>query len=327
MKPSQAKQAVHACIEARQPVFLWGPPGIGKSMIMEEIAKDLNLDFRDVRVSLLDPVDMRGLPYRDKKSNTMCWAPAVFLPTHGKGLLFLDEANSGVPAVQAATYQLILNRKLGEYELPEGWVMAAAGNRETDRSVVHRMPAALANRYVHIDVDVDMDDWCAWAASHAIKPEIIAFIRFRPNLLHNFDPERKAFPSPRSWEFVSNLMTRAEISKDIELNLIAGTVGDGAAGEFISFLRIYRDLPNPDGILLHPDKAPVPDDPATLYALTGALAARASESNFSTVMKYGKRLPPEFQVVLVTDANARDNNIENTDAFVQWAITNADVLS
>jgi hypothetical protein len=254
-------------------------------------------------------------------------ARPIFLPREGRGVLFLDELNAAPPLVQAACYQLVLDRRLGEYRLPDGWSIVAAGNRETDRAITHRMPSALANRFVHLYFDVDEKDWLAWAQSNSIAPEVIAFLRFRPNLLHAFDPEKddKAFPTPRSWDFLSRIMNSCP-DPFPELELIAGVVGEGAASEFCGFLRIFRDLPDPKTILAAPETAEVPEDPATLYAVCELMSSKTDMENLPKVMTYAKRLPPEFSVLLVRDAARANSDIVGTPAFNEWAVAHADVL-
>ena len=189
MRPSQVSASLTHLIKRQRPAFLWGPPGAGKSDVVAEIAKDLGLELRDVRLNLLDPVDLKGFPVVKGAGakQQMSFVPPDFLPTKGKGILFLDEMNSAPRAVQAAAYQLILNRKIGEYELPVGWAVVAAGNRAGDRAVVNDMPSALANRLVHIDFEVDVDDWYDWALQHGVSDLTRAFIKFRPALLHRLD--------------------------------------------------------------------------------------------------------------------------------------------
>ncbi|WP_319522444.1 MoxR family ATPase [uncultured Desulfosarcina sp.] len=326
MKPSHIIETLKTLIEIRQPVFVWGAPGVGKSQVIAQVARQEALELVDVRAVLLDPVDLRGLPRIDD-NNRACWCPPEFLPTGGKGILFLDELNAAPPLVQAACYQLVLDRQLGEYRLPDGWSIVAAGNRETDRAVTHRMPSALANRFVHLNFKVDDTEWLAWAQDVGIAAEVSAFIRFRPNLLHAFDPQKddKAFPTPRSWEFVSRIMNRqAKVIPDLEL--IAGVVGEGAAAEFCGFLRIYHDLPDPQVLIDNPETAEVPEDPATLYAVCELLAEKTDSENLHGIMTYARRLPPEFSVLLVRDAARANSAIIDTPDFNDWAIAHADVL-
>ena len=326
MKPTQLASALRLLIRAQQPAFLWGPPGVGKSTVLRSVAASLDLDVCDIRAVLLDPVDLRGLPHING-DNRAHWCPPEFLPRDGRGILFLDELNAAPALVQAACYQLVLDRKLGEYTLPDGWSVIAAGNRETDRSVTHRMPSALANRFVHLSFDPDVDDWTAWALSANIPIETVAFIRFRPALLFAFDPAKhdKSFPTPRSWEFVSRLIAQ-DPDPSILFDLVAGAVGEGAAAEFCGFLKIFRSLPNVDSVLLAPDKATVPKDPATLYAVCGAIARKATDQNFARVIQYADRLPAEFSVLLVRDCIRANAALANTKAFVSWTSKHKDVL-
>ena len=326
MKPTRIHNALKTLTRLRQPVFVWGPPGIGKSAVVAQVAAQQELALIDVRAVLLDPVDLRGLPHIDK-SHRACWCPPGFLPRQGSGILFLDELNAAPPLVQAGCYQLVLDRRLGEYRLPDGWSIVAAGNRETDRAVTHRMPSALANRFVHLDFEVDAEDWFFWAQMENIAAEVIAFLRFRPSLLFAFDPQKdaRAFPTPRSWAFVSR-MVAAMPGPAIDLELVAGAVGEGAAAEFCGFLRTVRSLPDPEVLIATPETAPVPEDPATLYAVCELLSARTDMDNLPRVLAYARRLPPEFSVLLVRDAARENATILQTEAFGQWAEAHADVL-
>lgn len=326
MLASRISTSLKHLIDIQQPVFVWGPPGIGKSQVVAQVAQAEGLALTDVRAVLLDPVDLRGLPHigTDRRA---CWCPPEFLPRDGRGILFLDELNAAPPLVQAACYQLVLDRRLGEYCLPDGWSIIAAGNREIDRAITHRMPSALANRFVHLDFEVDVDEWLAWAQKNDIKAEVTAFVRFRPNLLHAFDPQKedKAFPTPRSWEFVSRII-KAYRGMLPDLELIAGVVGEGAAAEFCGYLRIFHNLPDPERLLESPESAVVPEDPATLYAVCELLSGKTREDNISQIMTYAGRLPPEFSVLLVRDAARANSAIVQTPAFNEWAAAHAEVL-
>lgn len=324
MKPTAVKKALNSLLNVQQATFVWGPPGVGKSQVVRQIAEERGVDLVDLRAVLLDPVDLRGIPKIE--GTRAIWCPPSFLPTKGKGILFLDELNAAPASVQAGCYQLVLDRKLGEYTLPSGWSIIAAGNREADRAVTSRMPSALANRFVHLQFDVDLEDWVAWALQNKIKTEIIAFVRFRPGLLHSFDPAKneKSFPTPRSWEFVSRALGTG-LPSEIEFEVFSGTVGDGPAGELVGFLRIFRQLPSPDVILMSPKKADVPKDPATLYAICGALSARASDQTIKNIVTYANRIPPEFSVLMIRDCIQREKDLVNTRAFIEWASAHADV--
>lgn len=327
MKPSELTSALKICVRLRQPVFVWGSPGIGKSQIVHQVGKNLNLEVRDVRAVLLDPVDLRGLPtVQDGQSK---WSQPDFLPREGNGILFLDELNRAPALVQNACFQLILDRKLGDYTLPDGWSIVAAGNNSGTGTT--KISDALANRFVHLDAEVDLADWCKWAITANIEPVVIAFMRFRSPLLHSYDQKTapKAFPSPRSWEFVSRIVaadTKTKTSEAIELSLIKGTIGDGPATEFYSFVKIYSELPSIDAILLNPTKAQVPNSTSTLYAVASALAHRMKEENIGRAIAYLNRLPQEFAVFAVNDAVTRDKKLQQTKEFIKWATDNQEVI-
>jgi hypothetical protein len=325
MKASAISSALRTLFAARQPAFIWGGPGIGKSALVRQLASDLAVRLQDVRALLLDPVDLRGLPFLGSDGRSK-WATPEFLPRDGSGILFLDELNAAPAMVQASCYQLVLDRKLGEYTLPEGWAIVAAGNRDSDRAVTTRMPTPLRNRFVHLELEVDLQEWSEWAIQAEVRPEVIAFLRFRPELLSVFDRDVNAFPSPRSWEFVSHILGSTP-EQSIEHELIAGAVGNGAATEFSAFLKTFRELPNIDAILLNPVKEPVPDNAAAQYAVASALAYCATDMNFDRICTYLDRMPTEFSVLCVRDACLRQPAVQLTPAFTKWAITNHHVLA
>lgn len=341
MKPSKAKAALLHLIERRRPAFIWGAPGVGKSEVVEQTAAESARKLVDVRLSTMDVVDIRGFPVPNLEAKTMEWLIANFLPpmqvpgktksklvpNESKGLLFLDEMNSAPQAVQAAAYQLVLNRRIGDYELPANWAILAAGNRASDRSVVNAMPAALANRFVHIDFEPDADDWQAWAAVNGVSDVTRGFLRFKPALLHSFDPATnpRAFPSPRSWVFVDDVIN-SHLDAETEHELIKGTVGEGAAAEYLTFARLARDLPSVDEILLAPDTAPVPDEPSAQYAICTALDAKANKNTIGRLLTYAERLPVEFQVLFVRYAAMTNREITQTKEYTKWVTANQDVL-
>ncbi len=326
MKPSEITASLQSVLAAKLPVFIWGPPGVGKSQIVAQIAQANNLELRDIRALLLDPVDLRGLPRITDKGLSQ-WCTPEFLPREGKGILFLDELNAAPPLVQAACYQLVLDRKLGEYTLPEEWTVIAAGNRETDRAVTHRMPSALANRFIHFDFSVDTNEWIAWAAGNDIAEEIIAFIRFRPALLHDFDPEKntRAFPTPRSWEFASTLLAAGTEPKLLK-QVLSGTVGSAAAAEFIGFLKLYRNLPEVEEIMQAPESIDIPVEPAVLFAVCEMVGRAATMPRVEKVFLFAARLPTEFAILLVRESVRHCREIAATDLFAGWAARHAEVL-
>jgi hypothetical protein len=325
MKPSDIASSLQLLAQIQKPAFVWGPPGVGKSQVVAQVAALLGIRLIDIRAVLLDPVDLRGLPTVEQ--GRAAWAIPAFLPEDGAGILFLDELNAAPPLVQAACYQLVLDRALGEYRLPDGWAVFAAGNREGDRAVTSRMSSALANRFVHLVFEPDLDDWSQWAMGPGdLRPEVVAFLRWRPELLHHFEPTEKAFPSPRAWTSVSHILAAAP-SADIEFPIYEGTVGRGAAIEFTAFLRVFRSLPSLDAILLNPATAPVPDEPSALCAIATGLARRTTEQNFAAVSQYAGRLAREYATLLVKSATARLPGLAHHPAFTRWAVNNGAALA
>lgn len=326
LKLSDAAACLEVCLESNISACFWGPPGAGKSAIIKQTGAKLGLEVLDIRVVLLDPVDLRGLPHINGDGRAH-WAQPSFWPTEGEGIIFLDELNRAPTLTQNACFQLVLDRKCGEYTLPDGWRIVAACNRESDGGGVTKMPDALANRFNHFHVDPDLNDWCKWAASDAadIHPMVIGFLRFRPETFFKYDRNSRAFPTPRSWEFVSKI-THKSPDPTIALAMYAGAVGHGAAVEYAAFERLYRDLPDIDAILMDPDDAPVPKGAASLYAVSAALGRFANENNLGRMIKYTNRLPVEYGVMAMKDAVTRDKTLTKVNDFTKWAVNHANIV-
>lgn len=250
--------------------MIWGPPGIGKSSIVAQLARKHQIDFVDVRLSQLAPTDLRGLPVAEDGISK--WYPPEFLPREGKGILFLDELNMAPPAMQGVAQQLILDRRVGLYVVPEGWFVWAAGNRKEDRAAVFDMPSPLANRFLHLQVEADFDSFKAYALSRGVHEQIIAFLSFRPSLLHKLDPQQPSWPSPRSWVMASQLHTAG-------LD-ITPAVGMGTSAEFNAFIKLYENLPDLTDIFSGKGEGiKFPTEPSVRYATSIALAIRAESAN------------------------------------------------
>ena len=320
-------QELALMIRTQIPTFLWGPPGVGKSQLTRQVADALKHNLIDLRLSQLDPVDLRGIPHVNGDGRTH-WAQPDMLPREDRdgpqGVLFLDELNAAPPAMAAAAYQLVLDRKLGDYDLPDGWVVIAAGNRETDRGVTSTMPTPLANRFAHFEFEVSVKDWTTWATRTGLPGELPGFIRYRPELLLDFEPKRKekAFPSPRSWEAVGKLV----IAGGATVNSYGALVGRGAASEFAAFCKLWKKLPDIAHILAKPDSASVPNDPGLLFAVSAAIAMHATADNFERVARYAARLPNEYTVFAMTDAVNRDETLTKTQPWQQFTVEFQDVL-
>jgi hypothetical protein len=253
VSPNEAKAAIRKCLKKQRPVFMWGPPGIGKSDIIKQLGNEQEREVIDVRLSLWEPTDIKGIPYYNSQSNTMTWAPPAELPTdpESTAILFLDELNSAAPATQAAAFQLVLNRRVGTYVLPKGVAIVAAGNRETDKGVTYRMPAPLANRFLHLELRTDYEDWQQWAVTNRVHEQVVGYLGFAKQDLYDFDPKSssKAFATPRSWQFVSELLDEDDVSDSTLTDLISGAVGEGLAVKFMAHRRVAKQMPNPSDIL------------------------------------------------------------------------------
>jgi len=321
------------------PVMLWGAPGIGKSQIIRKIADDHGAKVIDIRLSQMEPSDLRGIPF--KNGDLVDWSIPSILPNekrHGKqGVLFLDEITSAPPTVSAAAYQLILDRKLGEYEVPAGWVIFAAGNRQGDRGVTYSMPAPLANRFSHYELDVNLDDWVAWAYKNKIDERIIGFLRYRPEHLFSFDSSQNpiSFPSPRTWEFTHRALNKFQHDLSLFRDAAVACVGEVAGIEVTTFIEHLDDLPDLDAIINGED-VPVPEAIDLQYAICSALVGRAisvidsNDSNrvWGNILNFAKDFPQkELGVMLVSDMQrAIGERIFEVSEFANWAEKVAEVV-
>ncbi len=317
-------------IDSDTPVFIHGSPGIGKSYIVADIAEKKGLELVDVRLSQMDPVDLRGVP--SIKGDQTVWMPPVFFPKDmdSSGILFLDELNSAPPSVQAAIYQLVLNRKMGEYELPKKWRILCAGNRVSDRGVVFRLPTPLANRMVHLHVQARFEDFKLFAIKNRVHSFVVGFLGFRPDLLSTEpvveDDANPAFATPRSYEMLSNILKNSpDINKITPI--IYGTIGYSAGIEFTSYVKVYEELP--DVAAVYEGHYPVIEkQPALLYALVSALVEYfdGSEQHKEHLFGFSETLPTEFGVMLVKDVIVKDESLASHGAFDAWLAKYGDYI-
>ena len=285
VSPNGAKKSIVRAFKKQRPIFIWGPPGIGKSDIVGQIGSDMSALVIDIRLSLWDPTDIKGIPYYAANDNTMKWAPPVELPDeklakkHKHIILFLDEMNSAAPAVQAAAYQLILNRRVGTYKLPDNVLIVAAGNREADKGVTYRMPAPLANRFVHLELKVDFDDWFSWAVKNSIHEDVVGYLTFAKKDLYDFDPKSpsRSFATPRSWSFVSELLEDDD-DENTTTDLVSGAVGEGLAVKFMAHRKVASKLPNPTDILSGKVEKLETKEISAMYSLTVSLCYELKEA-------------------------------------------------
>jgi hypothetical protein len=334
MRPSHIETILDreflSCAEGQHtPVMLWGPPGVGKSQIIAGIAVRHGVPLIDIRLSQMEPTDLRGIPFR--KGDNVEWSVPAMLPDaarHGpRGILFLDEINAAPPTVSAAAYQLILDRRLGEYVIPEGWAIFAAGNRQGDRGVTYSMPAPLANRFTHYEVEPNLDDWIGWALDHGIDERILGFLRFRPDQLFNYDAAHNpvAFPSPRSWEYAHRALAKFADRPDLLGDALQASVGKSCGVELKAFIDNMENLPDINAILAGAEVA-VPRSIDLQYGVASALVRRAKEAAGATdklanILKYARNFPQrEMGVMLVTDLHrAVGKPLFAVPEFVEWA--------
>ena len=297
VSPNNAKKAIIRAFKKKRPLFVWGPPGIGKSDIVHQIGDSMEALVIDIRLSLWEPTDIKGIPYYAANDNTMKWAPPTELPDaktakkHKWIILFLDEMNSAAPAVQAAAYQLILNRKVGSYVLPDNVLIVAAGNRDADKGVVYRMPAPLANRFVHLEMKVDFDDWFQWAVANDIHQDVVGYLTFAKKDLYDFDPKSpsRSFATPRSWSFVSELLEDDD-DEATTTDLVSGSVGEGLAVKFMAHRKVSAQLPNPSDVLAGKVKTLDTKEISAMYSLTVSLCYELKEASDKSDKKFDDKV-------------------------------------
>ena len=340
-------------------------PGIGKSSLIKQIAKKQNLKVVDVRLSQLDPADLNGFPhiYKDAQGNQRAgYVPMNIFPIEGDPLpvrdhksvitvvdveqntiqarktlgdpyqgwiLFLDEYNAATPNVQAAAYKIVLDKLIGMHPLHKKCLVATAGNLMTDKAIVNRQSTATQSRIAHIVIRVCNDTWHWWADKYGIDPRVKAFLKFKPALLHAFDPNHTdlTFPCPRTWEMTSDIVTpmkdKVPMSK---LPLLAGCVGVGAAREFHSFTEVFNDLPSITEIINNPEGIPLRDEPSVHFALSGLIGHHMKPDNAQALIKFLNRLGADFQVITLRQAIARDINLLKSEAIMTWLKFNTQEL-
>lgn len=313
----------------KRATFLRGPSGIGKSEVVYQTSELLAQHVKDwqgvvdLRLAQMDPVDLRGVPHVAEDGRTH-WARPAFLPSTGAGILFLDEITSAPPAVQAAAYQLVLTPE--DFGIPAEWMVVCAGNRKSDRGVTYNIAAPLQNRLCDIDVSTTVDNFINHAITCNIRPEILSFLKDRPDLLHKFEPtgDIKPFPSPRAWFAVSATLGLDLPTQD-RVELIKGDVGEEAAMIFETHLRLFESMPRIDDILAGAD-VPLPKELNVRYCVAMGLATRLDATNFDNAWKFLQQMPGDIQTMVIKLAHKRDSRITRSKAFTAWAVTNQDAF-
>lgn len=336
IKISQAKDLISKVIKAKLVAMLSGSPGVGKSAIIHEIAREYGLKVIDMRLAQCDPTDILGFPGVDEKTGKAFYRPMSTFPLetdtipdgYNGWLLFLDEFRSAPKGVQAAAYKLVLDRMVGDHHLHNNVAIVCAGNLDTDNAIVEEMSTALQSRLIHLELAIDSDSWINWATQNGIDHRITSFIKFKPEILYTFKPDHtdQTYASPRTWEFANRFVKDLpEIGNDI-MPLLAGTLSEGVAREFSVFCRIYKDLPTIAQISMDPTGIPVPTEPSILYALTGSIGNAINEKNIDALMKYIVRLPIEFQVITLREIVRRKKDLLSSPAIQAWVSKNATEL-
>lgn len=331
MRPTLLKDTLKSLFPKQRTVCIEGSPGGGKTTVVKDTADDLRTNYIEKHVPTMLVEDF-GVPDMMTNGKSFAYKLPDWFPAKGGeyddgrgGILCFDDRNQASADIQKVIANICQARNLHGAPMADGWMVVSTGNRQSDRAGANRVLSHLRNRETVLEFETHLDDWTSWAIDHDVKPEVISFIRFRSGLLHDFDPQRDQNPTPRSWvEGVSDVM--GLVPAEAEFEAFKGAVGEGAAAEFVGYLRVFRKLPNPDGILLNPTAGEVPSDPATLYALSGSLAQRCTEANFDRACTYFERMPPEFSVLAVSYAVRRNADLANTQAFVKWSVKHQDVL-
>lgn len=340
------------CLRAGLVPILRGPPGIGKSAVMRSVCKEFRLKLIDLRLAQLDPTDLNGFPAPDMKTGRATFlVPEVFpvedqaLPKNEEGkelegwMLFFDEISNAPNSVQGAAFKLILDRMVGQHNLHKRVVMAAAGNRETDRAAAGKLNTAMQSRLVHIDIHSDQKLWCEWAIQENFDTRIISFLNFKPDLMNNFQPSNpdRTYACERTWEMINKLLKaknpNAKKSSDIPLSytedfiLLSGVIGKAAAMEFTLFAEIFNKLPDINDIINDPDYALYPSELDVRWALTGAVAEVMNENNVEKLIRYVLRMPIEFQIITIRTAIKRCKELRTHREISKWSIANANRLA
>lgn len=328
MKPTLLKETLKALYKIQRTVCIEGAPGGGKTTIVHEVADELGIPCIERHMPTMLVEDF-GVLFPSKDNDTMHYRLPDWFPVKGKapehGILLFDDRNQANGDLQKVLANICQARTLHGVSMPDGWMVVSTGNRQSDRAGANRILTHLRNRETVLEFDTNIDDWTQWAMTHDVKTEVVAFLNLRADLLHKFDPQAEQNPTPRSWvEGVSAVM--GCVSADAEFEAFKGAVGEGAAAEFVGFLRVFMTLPDKNDIIRSPDTAPILTEPSAQYAVSAACANWATKANFGALLRYLDRMAPEFSVLAVMMAVKRDIGLSATKEFTQWSITHKDVI-
>lgn len=328
MKASSIKRAMVKYSEANRPLMIWGEPGVGKSTVGRQFANEAKRNLYEFSVNGMEPIDLYGIC--TVKEGKTVWNPPNFLPTEPGGIIQIEDLPNSHPQVLTALMRLILDGKIGDYELPADTFIIANGNRESDKSYVTKLPTALNLRFAHLTFDFNLNDWIDNAIDCQFDMSVLCFGRAFPQHISAFDPnsKEKAQPVPRTWEFVSDIM-KTNPDKDLIHEMIEGIVGKGAAMEFVAFLEVFNDasLPDVGATLKNPlSLKELPTKPSIMYAFIGAMAKRVDEKTIGNFLVVADRMiaekVSEFAITMVNDAMRYNSNLKETSAYINWISKN-----
>jgi len=332
MKISQAKNIVQALVShnidssnrgLQLIPMLHSAPGLGKSAIVEQVAEDLEIECRTIIFAQFDSGELGGFPVlsEDRKQYNRAKPFFMAFEKDSKGILFLDELPQSPISNQNIAAQLVNEGRIGEHKLPEGWTVVCAGNPMAARAGTNAMPSHLKDRLTHFDIEPDTEAFLDYAFKKGFTPEVTGFLLHRPEYLSMFDANVNVSPSPRSWER-ANTIVGLGLPADLELPTLAGQVGNAASADFLGFIKIMRELPDPIKSLADPLNATIPEKPQILYAFCSAVAAYVTEGsakNFTTLIDRIEK--KEFSAMAVRTAIKRRPELVRAKAINEWLLT------
>ena len=312
-------------------VDIVGRPGEGKSEGCVQIARELG--FPDDRILVVhinnhDVVDFTGVPSVIDGMTTFNPSKMFyqFREGTGGGMIILEELHQSSTHHQTWAAGFMLERETPTFKLDPAVCIIATGNRAEDRAGAKPLLGHLNDRMYHFDVETSLDDWCEWAMQNGVPADGIAFLRLRPNLLNDYDPNRRSNPTQRSW---TKLFTEVpdDLPTDLYLMAASGKVGEGAAAEWVAARDMMKKMPSIDVIRMHPDNTEVPKEPAVRYAVATSLSMTATPDSFPRDMLYVERMPKEFMMVYLTDAMKLNPELQSTKEFIDWAVKNQNIFT
>lgn len=339
MKLSQAKAITTEAIKSAMALdakardaqyvvpYLISGAGLGKTSTIQQIAKEMSVDLVILSLAQYDYSEIAGWTLPNDDKTQMIRVRPDWMPTGGKGIIFLDELPQAPVTNQNIAAQLVNERRVGTHHLPHGWVVVAAGNRTSDRAGTNIMPTHLRDRLMLLEIEADLENAIAYYSQVGVSEKVRAYLRFRPEWLHKFDTKENACPSPRSWERVSSILEWS-IDEACMTEAVAGQVGRAASADFMGFLQLFDVAPDIDKLISNPDEAEVPTEPAIMFAVSAAVSSRMTKANASKCMKYLSRLPQkEFTAFALKDAISRDKSLAGTDAIRKWIAIDGAMLA